>query len=137
MEMKSPSPGNICHAVLMPHAPVLIPEVGGGREHDAAATVSALWKLSRNVLATRPDALVLISPHSPRRSGRFGVWSGESLMGDMGKFGRPDTRVELPHASDLTVLLDECLSGHGLATWNIGAKPLDHGALVPLYFLNR
>lgn len=121
----------------MPHAPVLIPEVGGDRETEVGATVKALRQAAEAVVAQAPDAVVVISPHSPRRSGRFGIWQGEALAGDMGRFGRPDVTFEFPNASGLAQALVASLDRAGIATWQIPVQPLDHGAGVPLYFLNR
>lgn len=121
----------------MPHAPVLIPEVGGGREREAAATVAAMWQAAQAVVASQPDAVVVISPHSPRRPGQFGIWPGKSIAGDMGRFGRPDVTLDLPNASALTAAVSEEFIAQGLATWWVTREPLDHGAFVPLYFLNR
>jgi AmmeMemoRadiSam system protein A len=135
--MKAQATGGVCEAVLMPHAPVLVPEVGGGREREAGATVDALWECARNVVQSRPDALLLISPHSPRRRGRFGLWTGPAIGGDLGRFGRADVELKLPNASTLTETLDQELRERGIDTWPVSRQPLDHGALVPLYFLTR
>jgi len=121
----------------MPHAPVLIPEVGGGRERKAGSTVDAMWQAAQAVVKSQPDAVVVISPHSPRRPGRFGIWTGKSITGDMGRFGRPDVTLDLPIASALTAAVSEEFAAHGLATWWVTSERLDHGAFVPLYFLNR
>lgn len=123
--------------VLMPHAPVLIPEVGGGREREAAATVEAMGEAARMVVASRPQAVLVISPHSPRRPGHFGFWSGATLTGDMSRFGCPEVTLELPNATALATTIAERFHENGLATWWVPAQPLDHGAFVPLYFLTR
>lgn len=123
--------------VLMPHAPVLIPEVGGGREREAAATVEAMWEAARMVVASHPQAVLVISPHSPRRPGHFGFWTGATLVGDMSRFGCPEVTLELPNATALASAIAERFHETGLATWWVPAQPLDHGAFVPLYFLTR
>lgn len=135
--MRSHETGSVCVAVLMPHAPVLIPEVGGGREVEARATVGALRRAAATVVDEAPDAVVVISPHSPRRAGRFGIWQGETLAGDMGRFGRPEVTFEFPNATGLAQALVASLEEAGIATWRVPAQPLDHGAGVPLYFLNH
>jgi aromatic ring-opening dioxygenase LigB subunit len=135
--MKADVSTGLCLAVLMPHAPVLIPEVGGGREREAGATVDAMWAAAREVVAAGPDALVLVSPHSPRRPGEFGLWSDSMLAGHMGRFGRPDITLKLPAAAGLRDELERQLSTAGIVTWSIRSPELDHGAFVPLYYLTR
>jgi AmmeMemoRadiSam system protein A len=127
----------IALAVLMPHAPVLIEPVGGRRVRDVANTVAAMQAVARRVVAIAPEALVLISPHSPRRSGAFGFWGGTTLEGSFEQFGAPETVVRLPNASDLAHVIMVQALAHRLRTWEIHAGPLDHGALVPLWFIGE
>ncbi len=76
-------------------------------------------------VASKPDRLVLISPHSPRRPREWGAWSGE-IVGDLERFGHPELAVRLPPAPEVAETL-------GLPP--IEGEPLDHGAMVPLHFL--
>jgi MEMO1 family protein len=135
--MKAKGTGGVWEVVLMPHAPVLIPEVGGGREREAIATVEAMGEAARMVVASQPEAVLVISPHSPRQPGHFGFWSGATLAGDMSRFGCPEVTLEVPNAAALATAIGERFHETGLATWWVPAQPLDHGAFVPLYFLTR
>ena len=84
--------GVVC-AVLMPHAPILVPEVGGERGGAAQASCQAMRQAAARVMSFRPEALVLISPHSPRQAGALGVWAGERLHGSFGQFNAPGARL--------------------------------------------
>jgi AmmeMemoRadiSam system protein A len=87
------------------------------------------------LMGTRPEALVLISPHSPRHPRAFGVWAGKELHGSFAQFHAPDAQVSLPND---TPLADAIVAGarvRGLETRMIEDQPLDHGALAPLWFL--
>ncbi len=121
----------------MPHAPVLIPEVGGGREEQVQSTVDALWRAAEEVIAARPDSILLISPHSPRRPTQYGLWSGDTLSGDMSRFGRPDVTISLPNDLEMALAVGRICERHRVGTWEIPDGPIDHGAFVPLYFLTR
>jgi MEMO1 family protein len=132
MNSSSPESG-IVFAGLMPHAPVLIPEVGQGREQEAASTLAAMRKISARLVALNPDRLVLISPHSPRRHNPFGIWGESSIAGDLGRFRCPEVRIDLPTDSDFAGRIHS----DSLPTWWIRDEVLDHGASVPLYFLAR
>lgn len=124
------SGGRIVFAGLMPHAPVLIPEVGEGREREAGQVVDAMQELSRRALAQDPDRLVIVSPHSPRRPNTFGLWSDPRIQGNLGRFRTPEVTIDLPVDAAMKQQLQP-------ATWPIISEPLDHGASVPLYFLTR
>ena len=79
-------------AVLMPHAPILVPEVGGERGGAAQASCQAMREAAACVMSFRPETLVLISPHSPRQPRAFGVWAGERLHGSFAQFNAPARR---------------------------------------------
>jgi aromatic ring-opening dioxygenase LigB subunit len=63
---ENPTAAVVC-AVLMPHAPILVPEVGGERGGAAQASCQAMREAAACVMSFRPETLVLISPHSPRQ----------------------------------------------------------------------
>ena len=87
------------------------------------------------VVRSRPDALVVISPHSPRRPGAFGVWTESQIAGTFDQFGAPDTAVSLPNDRTLAKAIRNEMSRRDLESWEIRGHPLDHGAMVPLWFL--
>lgn len=122
-------------AVLMPHAPILVPAVGGERLCDADATVSALREVSARVVAAAPEAVVLVSPHSPRHPTAFGIWQTPRLRGSFAEFGAPEAVVDLPNDAALAAGIATQARAAGLPTWDITQRALDHGALVPLWHL--
>jgi AMMECR1 domain-containing protein/aromatic ring-opening dioxygenase LigB subunit len=131
------SEAGIVFAGLVPHPPVVVPEVGRGREQESRDTVGAMQEFARRCMAARPEGLVLISPHSPRRPGAFGYWPGPLLQGDLSKFGAPEAGVTLPVDTQFLHDLCEAASPQALLLWPIRERELDHGALVPLYYLAR
>ena len=129
-----PSAAAVC-AVLMPHAPILVPEVGGGRGGAAQASGRAMREAATRVLSFQPESLALISPHSPRQPRAFGIWAGERLHGSFARFNAPGAQVSLPNDTSLARQIVTEAGHRGLATWMIRSQTLDHGALVPLWFL--
>ncbi len=119
---------------LFPHPPIVVPDVGGDRIADCRPTYDACCEFARRLVASEPDRLFLISPHSPRERRAFGLWSGERLAGDLGAFGATRSAVDLPNDRQAVAALDRAAVDEGLATWPIPAQPLDHGAFIPLWF---
>lgn len=120
---------------LMPHPPIVVPAVGRDRLEDCRATYEACCDFARRLVAARPARLFLISPHSPRRLDAFGIWSGKRLRGDLRDFGAPRAAVDLPNDTELAAALRAEAGGRGVPVWEIPPEPLDHGAVVPLWFL--
>jgi len=127
--------GPIVFAGLMPHAPILVPGVGRERLAEVAATVQSMATVSSHAMASQADTLVLISPHSPRQPGAFGLWQTRKLRGSLARFGSPESRVELPLDRAFAERLETAAAHRGLRTWSITGEPLDHGAMVPLCYL--
>ncbi len=120
---------------LLPHPPIIVPEVGRGRLGDCMSTVDACRDFARRMAAARPERLFMVSPHSPRQGRAFGLWTGQRLRGDLGRFGSPGSAVDLPNDPEMVAALSGAAEGRGLGTWSIPEEPLDHGAVVPLWFL--
>lgn len=126
---------SVCFAALMPHAPVLVPPVGRDRIHEVAQSVAAMRAAARRLVGAQPAALVVVSPHSPRRTGAFGIWGGCRCRGTLAAFGAAEVRVDLPADPRLAGVIAREASAREIATWAIGEGELDHGAVVPLWFL--
>lgn len=122
-------------AALLPHAPILAPPVGGPRGNQAAATIHAMMDAARRVVALAPDALVVLSPHTPRRRGGFALWSERRVRGTFAPFGAPRAVVDFPRDEPLTDALRETAGRAGLHLWRLAGAELDHGATVPLWHL--
>ena len=88
-------------AVLMAHAPILVPEVGGERGGAARASSQAMRQAAACVVGFKPETVVLISPHSPRHPRAFGLWAGERLRGSLAQFNAPGAQVSLPNDTPL------------------------------------
>lgn len=113
-------------AGLMCHAPIVLPQVGGAESARCARTTRAMREVAARTVASAPDRLVLVSPHSPRKLRQWGAWPGPH-RGDLAAFRAPGIRVSLPDAPEVAATL-------GIPPIK-GDEPLDHGAMVPLAFL--
>ena len=122
-------------AVLMPHAPILVPAVAGGRGAEVQRTVKSMRGVAERVVQHEPDALLLISPHSPRRRRSFGVWASDRHRGSLRQFRVPDASFDLPNDRRMIADLEVASAQAGVDLWKIGEEELDHGAVVPLWFL--
>jgi AmmeMemoRadiSam system protein A len=129
------SEGRIIITVLMPHAPVLVPAVGGKRGNQASASVSAMAEAARRVVKAGPETVVLISPHAPRRRGAFAIWAGQRVSGSLAQFGAPSAAVDLPADETLPGMIAEEAGSRGLEIWRLRDAEQDHGAVVPLWHL--
>jgi aromatic ring-opening dioxygenase LigB subunit len=124
---------SICASALMCHAPIVIPAVAGARADACAASTTAMQAAGRFLAESRPELLVCLSPHTPRLRRQFGVVRG-GPVGDLKRFGAPDVAIDLPGDADAEALL---LQEAGALAAPIAPDALDHGAAVPLWFLQQ
>lgn len=124
-------------AALMCHAPIVIPKIAGERAGDCARTTAAMAEVAQRLCAHEPDVLVLISPHAPRDPRRFGLVRAAWLEGDFGRFGVPEVALRMRGAPEAAAAVAEAAGRRDLSTWSPSGTALDHGALVPMHFLNE
>lgn len=124
-------------AALMCHAPIVLPEIGRERAAECAATTQAMRELAAVVVAHRPDLVVLVSPHAPRRGALFGVVAAPQIAGGFERFGFDEPVLRLPGAPRAARDLRQAAERIGVECWTAPGSDLDHGAVVPLHFLVR
>ena len=126
-------------AALMPHPPILVPEVGRGRENEARETLKGLELLLESLRDRRPDALLVLSPHQPYVLGALFLNSAGRAAGTLALFGAPSVTIGLTCPRELRRAAADRLSALGVRIRE-GSRPdltSDQGTLVPLYFLRQ
>lgn len=128
----------IVFAGIAPHPPLLIPKVGGERISRVENSRRSLGEFARRLLSTAPDTIVVISPHSPLDPGAFTAHATAALHGDFGDFSAPDVKLSFPNDLELLAAVERSADGEGLKVARLARDhALDHGAMVPLYYLHE
>lgn len=137
---------NLTICALMPHPPIMIPEIGKDELDKVKATVVSAQLAAKAIKGKNPQTIILITPHGPVFEDAASISIHPRLKGDFGAFGVPEvflgfetddllTRHILKKAEllgiNLVELTDDIAKNYCLSL------ELDHGALVPLYYLNK
>ncbi len=55
--------GTLLSCYLMPHPPIIVPEVGRGEEKKIQKTIDSLNTVSGSIKEKKPDTIVVVTPH--------------------------------------------------------------------------
>ena len=124
---------------VSPHPPIIVPEVGGGRASQAAATVAGMRRLGDEARRSAPDVIVIMSPHARIGATHMGVSAAATCAGSLAQFGAPQVRFSLPGHAALSDSILEQAETRGVPAAPVDGRDdileLDHGCLVPLAFI--
>jgi AmmeMemoRadiSam system protein A len=127
----------IVFGCIVPHPPIIVPEIGGGRESETSATIEAMEKLTGELARQRPELMFIISPHGFSRYDAMGVATARSLSGSLRDWGVIGADYNFENDLEAVALLQEEARTSGIPLKSIGERryDLDHGVMVPMYFL--
>lgn len=137
---------SIVMAALTPHPPLIIPEIGKENREGIRRTINSMEELSEEIKRKEPDIIITISPHGPVFTDAISILDQEKLEGDFSDFACPEVRLEIKTDQNFIKKIREnskkkeievmTLSSTELLKYNYPAR-LDHGVLVPLYFIQE
>ncbi len=122
---------------IAPHPPIMVPEVGGQAVVDVRKSIAAMAELTRRIIASGAETVVLISPHAPLEASAFVAYNSPKLYGDFADFRAPDTSLEFVLDEELLEAISQAADNDDYEIINLNNCRLDHGTAVPLYFLDR
>ena len=130
---------SVVGAIVVPHPPILLPEVGRGEEKKISATDAAYRKAAALVKELDPETIVLLSPHSVMYADYFHISPGSAAKGDMRQFHAPQVKIRAEYDSDFSEALAKAASADGFPAGTLGERnaELDHGTVIPLYYVNQ
>ncbi len=126
-------------AYMVPHPPLIVPAVGRGGEKKILETTMAYERVAQEIAKIAPDTIVITSPHSVMYADYFHISPGIEAEGDFSRFGAPEVSFREKYDKEFVVVLESLLYSedfHG-GTQGERDKELDHGTMVPLYFIRK
>ncbi len=123
-------------ACITPHPPIIIPGIGqSGDLKIVSQTIKAMEELRKKAEKIAPDTILIISPHAPIDPNGFLINSAVQLKGSLIDFGL-DEDFSFFNNYELMEKIGYSSSLAGI-TVHFHENFLDHGALVPLYYLTK
>jgi len=138
--------GRILSAYLTPHPPIIIAQIGQGEEQKAIKTIEGMEEIGRDIAMRKPQTILIITPHGPVFSDANAISMEKTIKGDFSSFGHNELSYSYDTDQELTCqIVKNCLKNNiSIAQmtkemykrYKLDGK-LDHGALVPLHFVDK
>ncbi len=124
-------------AAIVPHPPIILPQIGQGQEREIRATIAAYRALAKRVRQLMPETLVILSSHATSYVDYFHISPGKKARGDMRRFGAEQLQVSAIYDETFASALEKNAKRAGVSAGTKGEreKELDHGTMIPLSFL--
>lgn len=72
----------ITAAYMVPHPPLIIPDVGNGQERIIQKTIDSYHETAQRIALQKPETIILISPHQTMYADYFHISPGTEASGD-------------------------------------------------------
>jgi len=136
--------GKIIGFYVMPHPPIVIPEVGRGEEEKISNTYHACESIGVEIAQIKPDVIIIVTPHGIMFSDAISLSFENSISGSLKQFGAPEVSMKFDIDMDLTQEIMVRAGKNNIQTISATATTLkqygreyelDHGVIVPMYFI--
>ncbi len=126
-------------AYMTPHPPMIVPEVGRGSEKQIETTRAAYVRAAAEIAALKPETIIISSPHATMYADYFHISPGREAEGSFARFDAPQVRFRETYDETLAQAIERLAKESGFPAGTLGQreKALDHGVMVPLYFIRQ
>lgn len=122
-------------AYVLPHPPIILPEVGRGEEGKISATAEAFQRVAQEIAAIKPDTIIISSPHAPYYTDCFYMANAGEAVGDLRVFGVPEVEEAAPIDQELTDEIVKVSKNLPIYYPKLTRDDLDHGCIIPIRFI--
>ena len=124
---------------MVPHPPMIVPEIGRGSEAQVADTTAAYERVADEIAALAPETIIITSPHSVMYADYFHISPGRSASGNFAGFRAPGVGFNEEYDTELVREICRLADKEDFPAGTLGErdKELDHGTMVPLWFIRN
>ena len=124
---------------MVPHPPLIIPAVGRGGEKQIPETTAAYERVGREIAALAPETVIITSPHAVMYADYFHISPGREAGGSFADFAAPQVKFTEKYDTELAERIGALAEAEGFPAGPLGErkKALDHGTMIPLYFIRK
>ena len=128
----------ILGAYMVPHPPLIVDEIGKDQIKQIEKTLNSYKEVAKDIANLKPDTIIISSPHTYLYSDHFYIMPGNSVEGSFKRFGHSEVEFHETLDEELTKEIIRCSNNANLPMYYSDEKQeLDHGCMVPLYFIEK
>ncbi|HAA90094.1 MAG: Uncharacterized protein XD63_0852 [Thermoanaerobacterales bacterium 50_218] len=124
-------------AGLAPHPPLIVLRVSGDELRKVEKTIKSMREWAQRAALAKPDTLVFVSPHGVFLRDAEGYLGRRKLYGSFAAFGAPELAFEAENDCELAEAIAREAEKEGISVVRVDDDTLDHGIMVPLYYLRE
>ena len=130
---------SILAGFMVLHPPMIIPDIGKGEEKKIQSTIDAYEEVAEEIYRIKPEVIIISSPHSVMYADYFHISPGSKTEGSFSRFNASDVRFTEEYDTELRDLICDLAKEDDFPAGILGQRDpdLDHGCMVPLYFIRR
>ena len=124
---------------MVPHPPMIVSDIGKGEEKKISETIKAYERVAECISELKPDTIIISSPHSIMYSDYFHISPGKRAIGSFSRFNAPNVSFEEEYDTGLRDRIIDYADTLDFPAGILGERDpkLDHGTMVPLYFIRQ
>ncbi|MBQ3322624.1 MAG: AmmeMemoRadiSam system protein A [Firmicutes bacterium] len=130
---------SILAAFMVPHPPMIVPDIGRGSEAQIEETTKAYEKVADEIADLKPETIIITSPHATMYADYFHISPGKGANGSFAGFGAPNVTFYEQYDSALRDRICSLTKAEDFPAGTLGEveRDLDHGTMVPLWFIRQ
>ncbi|MBO4687218.1 MAG: AmmeMemoRadiSam system protein A [Clostridiales bacterium] len=130
---------SILASFMVPHPPLIVPAVGRGGEKQVETTIRSYEKVADEIAALAPETIIITSPHATLYSDYFHISPGKNAKGSFAGFRAASEKFSEQYDEDLVDKISEIAYHESFPCGTMGEqdRELDHGTMVPLWFIRN
>lgn len=138
--------GTLLKTYIFPHPPIAIPDIGGKESRKVQQTIDACKAAAQEIERLKPSTIIIITPHGATFQDAVCISTEPKLIGSFADFGHSTIHHSFNNDTELGSRIIQNTKEQNI---NIGqldkefadlygiSNQLDHGALVPLHFIQQ
>lgn len=124
---------------IVPHPPLIVAEIGRGQQNQVRKTIDSYRSVAQQIAKLKPETIIISSPHCELHRDKFHISTGTKASGSFADFAAPQVSFEQTYDTHITnELIGLCKKNNvPIATNDKSSAVLDHGTMLPLYFIKK